>query len=52
VTDNFATVAKPSGFDANAALGAGWEANRPLRLPITVTGSGSGAVAQFGLALS
>jgi hypothetical protein len=52
VTDNFASVAKPSGFDINATLGAGWAANVPLGSPVALTGSGSSAVAEYGLALS
>ncbi len=51
VTDNFSTVAKPTGFDINASLGTGWAANMPLRSPVTVTGSGSSAVAEYGMAL-
>jgi hypothetical protein len=52
VTDNFASVTKPSGFDINASLGAGWGANMPLRFPMMVTGSGPGATASAGLLLS
>ncbi len=52
VTDNFSVVAKPSGFDINVALGTGWGANMPLCTPVTVTGTGSSAVAGFGIALS
>jgi len=52
VTDNFATVSKPAGFDINAALGAGWAANMPLCSPVTVTGTGASASAAFGIALS
>jgi hypothetical protein len=52
VTDNFSTVAKPTGFDINATLGAGWAADMPLCTPVTVTGSGPSAVAEFGIALT
>jgi hypothetical protein len=51
VTDNFSIVTKPNGFDINAALGAGWAANMPLCTPVTVTGTGSSASAEFGIAL-
>jgi len=52
VTDNFSAVTKPAGFDINAALGTGWAANMPLCTPVTVTGTGSSASAEFGIALS
>jgi hypothetical protein len=52
VTDNFSTVVKPAGFDINAALGNGWAANMPLVTPVTVTGSGPSAVAEYGIPLS
>jgi hypothetical protein len=52
VTDNFSTITKPAGYDINAALGNGWAADMPLGTPVTVTGSGLAAVAEFGIALS
>jgi hypothetical protein len=52
VTDNFSTIAKPIGFDINAMLGSGWAANMPLCTPVSVTGSGPSAVANYGIALS
>jgi hypothetical protein len=52
VTDNFSTIMKPAGYDISAALGNGWGANMPLGTPVTVTGSGPSAVAEFGLALT
>jgi hypothetical protein len=52
VTDNFATIVKPAGYDINAALGNGWGADMPLGTPVTVTGTGPSAVATFGIALS
>ncbi len=48
VTDNFSVVSKPAGFDINAALGAGWGANMPLRTPVTI----SSGVASYGILLS
>jgi hypothetical protein len=48
VTDNFSTVSKPAGFDINAAMGAGWCTNLPLRTPVTL----SAGVASYGISLS
>lgn len=48
VTDNFGAVSKPSGFDLNAILGAGWAANMPLCSPVSFASS----VATFGIPLS
>ena len=52
VTDNYASVAKPAGFDINIALGSGWAPNMPICPPMTLTGTGSDAVAEYGIALS
>ncbi len=52
VTDNFSTIAKPVGYDINAALGNGWAANMPLGTPVTVAGTGPSAVAEFGIPLT
>ncbi len=54
VTDNFASVAKPAGYDANASLFQAtgtpqWAPNMPLQIPMTMTGSGSTASASYGL---
>ncbi len=52
VTDNFSSVVKPAGYNINAVFGVGWAADMPLGTPVTVTGSGPTAVAQFGLSLT
>ena len=44
ITDNFASVTKPSGFDINAGLGAGWATNMPICPPLGL----SGGVASYG----
>jgi hypothetical protein len=44
ITDNFASVTKPSGFDINAGLGSGWATNMPICPPLGL----SGGVASYG----
>lgn len=48
VTDNFALVPKPAGFDVSSSLGGGWGANLPLQTPVTV----NAGVAAYGIPLS
>ena len=52
VTDNFGEIAVPANYDLNQLLGAGWRVNMPLGSPVSVTGSGAAASAEFGIALS
>ncbi len=52
VTDNFGSVSVPSNFDLNQILGEGWRVNMPLCSPVTATGYGTNAVAQYGIPLS
>lgn len=52
VTDNFGSVSVPPDFDLNQILGEGWRVNMPICSPVTVTGNGANAVAQYGIPLS
>ncbi|HTJ88880.1 MAG TPA: LamG domain-containing protein [Acidocella sp.] len=52
ITDNFGSIAVPAQCDLNQLLGAGWRVNMPLVSPMTMTGSGASASAEFGIALS
>jgi hypothetical protein len=48
VTDNYATVAKPAGWDIGADLGSAWAINLPVAAPVSLTAG----VATSGCVLS
>jgi hypothetical protein len=52
ITDNFGLIEVAAQCDLNQLLGAGWRVNMPLGSPMTMTGSGASASAEFGIALS